>query len=173
MNASVRIFVIIKTMKKTAFIGQAMPKPPYPERPFGRTKLYDWFKEVGINEINFYYSAIVSYFPGVKNGSHIVPSKKDIETERPLLENFLLEIDPDIIVPIGKLAISECLCEEINSLNDVIGKKYFVKPFGLLNRFKVIIPLPHPSGASAWYYTPTNKKLLYQALQLLKEEISK
>jgi uracil-DNA glycosylase len=162
-------------MKSFAFVGQAMPKPPYPDQPFGRTKLYLWFESIGISEEYitnyFHFSALVSYFPGSKNGSHIVPSEKDILAELPLLKTFLDKTKPDVIVPIGKLAIGECLQQKIKSLEDIIGNKYFVDAFGLLGIPKTIIPLPHPSGASTWFYQDKNKKLLHKALLLLKSEL--
>jgi len=162
-------------MKGFAFIGQAMPKPPYPDRPFGRTKLYSWFESIGVSEEYikkyFSFSAVVSYFPGSKHGSHIVPSDKEIAAERPVLKVFLNKVKPDVIIPVGKLAINECLQQKIISLEEVVGKEYFADPFGLMGIKKIIIPLPHPSGASTWFYQKNNKELLGKALLLLKSEL--
>ena len=37
----------------------------------------------------------------------------------------------------------------------------------------VAIPLPHPSGASAWLNLPANRVLLAQALALVREELER
>lgn len=165
----------LKHMKKIAFIGQAMPKPPYPDKPFGRTHLYTWFESIGVTDKhiqdNFTFSAIVSYFPGSKNGSHIVPSESEILKERPNLIKFLLTTMPDVVVPVGKLAIGECLKQKVESLNNFIGEKYMVDPFGVMGSSKIVIPLPHPSGASSWFYKEENKRLLGKALNLIKTEL--
>jgi uracil-DNA glycosylase len=162
-------------MKKVALIGQAPPKVD-PERPFGRTKLYPWLNSVGIDfdiiDKYFIFSAVIDYFPGLnKNKGHAVPTPDQIRESRPRLKKLLLDFNPDIVVPIGKLSISECLGEEV-VLEDVIGKEFLNDPYNVFGIKKIIIPLPHPSGASTWIYQKENSKLLNEALNLLKKQIS-
>lgn len=75
-------------MKKVYVLGQAMPRSE-PSRPFGRTYLYKWLAEAGITETQieqgFAFGALVGYFPGSRNGSHLVPTPAQISEERPAL----------------------------------------------------------------------------------------
>ncbi len=170
---------IDNSQNKTVFVvGQAMPKPPYPPRPFGRTKLYSWFAQARIPEsyikANFHFGALVSFYPGSRNGNHIVPDHATITRERPQLIRKLNKINPDIILPVGKLAITYALSTspDCRSLTDCVGRSFVQRPFGWGDSDKLIIPLPHPSGASTWFYTDTNKQLLEQALQILRASLN-
>jgi len=160
-------------MKRVIFIGQAMPR--FKRSSHDWPLLNIWLNSIGITqkqiEKNFLYTALVNYFPGSKNGSHLVPTEEEITKERNRLQETIKKFNPDIIVTIGKLSMSHCLQTEVNLLKDFIGKTFEVDPYGLLNRKIFVIPLPHPSGASTWRHNPDNKKLLTKALNLLKENI--
>ena len=117
------------------------------------------------------YSALVDYFPGSVNGSHLVPTKEEIQKERSRLANTIKEFVPELVVPIGALSISYCLQQKIKHLVNVVGRKYFADPYGLYDKEVAIIPLPHPSGASTWRHKPENKLLLGSSLEILKKEI--
>lgn len=113
-------------------------------------------------------SAVCRCFPG-KNpkGGDRVPSKKEIEICSQWINKEIDLLQPKLILPVGKLAISQYL--EVNKLVDVIGKKFRTSVHG----FDVdIIPLPHPSGASTWHRSSPGKELLEQALILLSEHES-
>jgi uracil-DNA glycosylase len=71
---------------------------------------------------------------------------------------------PDLILPVGRAAIDSILGE--TKLADVVGKKFRRPVFGHLC---VVIPLPHPSGASPWVYR--NPRLHEKALALLRTEL--
>ena len=135
-----------------------------------------WLFSIGVTERqirkNFYYSALVDYFPGAKNGSHKVPTKSQIEKERKRLAETINNFNPDIVVPIGKLSISYCLNKRFNKLGGVIGKVYVVNPYNLFGRKLKVIPLPHPSGASTWLHNLANIKLFEKALELLRDYLS-
>ena len=144
-------------------------------RPFAWTAgktLFKWFESIGVVEQNFrkqvYMSAVCRCFPG-KNpkGGDRVPSKKEIEICSQWINKEIDLLQPELILPVGKLAISQYL--EVNKLVDVIGKKFRTSVHG----FDVdIIPLPHPSGASTWHRSSPGKELLEQALILLSEHES-
>jgi uracil-DNA glycosylase len=144
-------------------------------RPFAWTAgktLFKWFESIGIVEQNFrkqvYMSAVCRCFPG-KNpkGGDRVPSKKEIEICSQWINKEIELLTPKLILPVGKLAISQYL--EVNKLVDVIGKKFRT----CVNDIDVdIIPLPHPSGASTWHRSSPGKELLEQALILLSEHES-
>jgi uracil-DNA glycosylase len=69
---------------------------------------------------------------------------------------------PDLVLPIGKLAIEQFL--EFEKLTDVIGRSFSVTKYG---RTFDVIPLPHPSGASPWHRVEPGKTLLEHALRLI------
>jgi uracil-DNA glycosylase len=71
-------------------------------------------------------------------------------------------VNPRLIIPIGKLAIG-LFFEATLSLEDVIGTQ-------LERDGRVIIPLPHPSGASTWPNKPENKKRIARAIRLLRHQ---
>ena len=136
-------------------------------------------------------TAITKCYPG-KNDSgrgDRVPSKPEQELCQTFLRHELSLVAPRLIIPVGGLAISH-FYDPRKTLKDVIGTaKYLPEDqfmnllaggvFGLeiyqsyLDQFSRdghwIVPLPHPSGASIWPNKPENKKLIKQAIDLLKE----
>lgn len=161
-------------MKRVLFVGQAMPRVKW--TPYDWPSLNTWLYSLDITknqiEENFLYSALVDYFPGSKNGSHMVPTAAEIARERPRLIKTIKTFNPDIVVPIGKLSISQCLNLDFKLLTEILGKVYRVDPYFALGHDLDVIPLPHPSGASTWHHHPTHKKLLLQSLNLLKSHLS-
>ena len=144
-------------------------------RPFAWTAgktMFKWFESIGVAEQDFrrqvYISAVCRCFPG-KNpkGGDRVPDKKEIETCSQWLNKEIELLQPKLIIPVGKLAISQYL--PVNKLVDVIGKKIQQN----INGLDVdLIPLPHPSGASTWHRMSPGKELLAQALELLAKHES-
>src|SRR3972149_7011518 len=161
-------------MKRVIFLGQAMARSK--KDPHDWPSLNSWLYSIDITDgqikKNFFYSALVDYFPGAKNGSHRVPSKQEITKERSRLKNTINSFDPDIVVPIGRLSISYCLRTKKLSLRDYIGKTFISNPYRLLTKEVLIIPFPHPSGASTWHRKLKNKKLVKMALKTLKENLA-
>jgi uracil-DNA glycosylase len=160
-------------MKRTIFIGQAMPR--YKESPHDWKSLNLWLYSIGITDDHikkyFYYSALVNYFPGIKGGSHKVPTKDEIAKDRKRLKKTVADFDPEVVVPVGRLSISYCLGTKFGTLSDVLGKVYTSDPYRFLNVEKLVIPLPHPSGASTWKYQKENQIILANSLKLLKNHL--
>ena len=73
---------------------------------------------------------------------------------------------PDLIVTVGALALRRLL--GIPSLTEAIGKSYML-PHDLGDA--IVIPLPHPSGASGWLNDPANRARLGKALTHVKREL--
>ncbi len=140
-------------------------------KPFAWTAgktLFKWFNQIGLNEEEFrnlvYMTAVCRCFPGKKpRGGDRVPSKTEIKTCSRWLNKELELLQPKLILPVGKLAISQYI--EVKKLTDVIGK---VHPIELKGIQLDMIPLPHPSGASTWHITEPGKTLLQTALTLIK-----
>jgi uracil-DNA glycosylase family 4 len=75
---------------------------------------------------------------------------------------------PDLIVTVGALALRRLL--GIPSLTEAIGKSYTL-PHDLGDA--IVIPLPHPSGASGWLNDPANRARLGKALTHVKREVGR
>jgi uracil-DNA glycosylase len=71
---------------------------------------------------------------------------------------------PQLIVPVGGLAIRRLL--GIATLGDCIGKSY-------LHDGAIVVPLPHPSGASAWLNERANRARLGKALVHVRRELAR
>jgi uracil-DNA glycosylase len=71
-------------------------------------------------------------------------------------------LDPRVIVPVGGLASRRLL--GIARLDDCVGRRFELGG-------GVAIPLPHPSGASGWLNTSSNRGRLALALEALRAEL--
>ena len=141
-------------------------------RPFGWTAgktLFKWYGRIGVDEQTFrsnvYMAAVCRCFPG-KHPAHgdRVPDKTEIATCAQWLQKEIELLRPELIIPVGKLAITQLM--KVDKLKDVIGRTHQLEFY----KHQVeVIPLPHPSGASTWHNTEPGKTLLQHAL----EEISK
>jgi uracil-DNA glycosylase len=130
--------------------------------------MFRWFESIGIDEGHFrervYMAAVCRCFPG-KNpkGGDRVPSSQEISNCSGWLDREITLLEPQLIVPMGKLAISQFM--ETKKLVDVIGTMHT----GHRNNISTdIIPLPHPSGASTWHRREPGITLLHKALQLIR-----
>jgi uracil-DNA glycosylase len=160
-------------LSKILLVGQAPgDKEPVMQRPFAWTagkQLFKWFATLGVDEIAFrqrvYMAATCRCFPG-KNprGGDRVPSDVEVATCRPWLERELELLQPQLLIPIGRLAIQQFL--PAAPLVEQIGKSFAIAR----GRRRIdLIPLPHPSGASTWPRSEPGKSLTARALKLLGE----
>ena len=140
-------------------------------KPFAWTAgktLFKWFSELGFDEEKvrekIYFAAVCRCFPG-KNpkGGDRVPSELEVANCRTWLERELEILQPSLLIPVGKLAISQFM--EVDKLQTVIGKKFKQEIRGYSIE---IVPLPHPSGASTWHRREPGISLLKKALTHLK-----
>ncbi|WP_432742399.1 uracil-DNA glycosylase family protein [Methylobacter sp. G7] len=140
-------------------------------KPFAWTAgktLFKWFERIGLDEEAFrqrvYMAAVCRCFPGKKpKGGDRVPSPAEIGNCAGWLQAEIDLLKPDLILPIGKLAIGQLM--PVNRLNDVIGKLH---PITFHGHHTEAIPLPHPSGASTWHRTEQGYALLESALTTLQ-----
>jgi uracil-DNA glycosylase len=129
--------------------------------PAGK-RLMGWFERAGLSREEVYLSALCRCFPGkAKGGGDLVPSRAMIQNCRPHLLWELELLRPEVVAPVGGLAIKELL--GITRLSEAVGET--VRRDGI-----VYVPLPHPSGASTWLNTSENKERLDRALATLKEQ---
>lgn len=138
-------------------------------RPFsgaaGR-RLFRWLAEVGWDEDEFratqYLTAITRCYPGRSPGGRgdRVPSHTEQALCAPFLERELALVQPQIIVPVGRLAIRRFLGRV--SLDDVVG--HTIRD----GTGRWIVPLPHPSGANLWLNRPESRERVARALERLE-----
>lgn len=155
-------------------VGQAPGvKEPVLGRPFAWTAgktLFRWLESaLGWDEdaarSRIYFAAVCRCFPG-KNpkGGDRVPDESEIANCSGWLKREFEILKPQLVLPVGKLAISQFL--EFDSLAAVVGKTW---PVDYRGHRAELIPLPHPSGASTWHRMEPGKTLLQKSLRLLAE----
>jgi uracil-DNA glycosylase len=162
---------------RAMLVGQA---PGQTERGGGRpfagragTALFKWLQLAGLNEDSarrfFYISAITRCYPGPHAGGRgdRVPSPAERARCGDWLDDELRIIRPKLIVPVGRLAIERFV--GIQALSDVVGREHRLQHEGGTS---VVIPLPHPSGASSWIHQAGHMDLLHRSLDLLAVHVS-
>jgi uracil-DNA glycosylase len=138
------------------------------ERPFNAgsgTRLFGWLERAGIGEEWFrstqYMSSVTKCYPGRQSSGSgdRVPSKREQEICRPYLDQEIEFVNPQVIIPIGRLAINLFYPKKLK-LREIIGTQKEVEG-------RWIIPLPHSSGASRWHQIEENRQLITDAIKLI------
>jgi uracil-DNA glycosylase len=135
--------------------------------PAGR-RLVGWMTEVVgfASEERFrqqvYLAAVTRCFPGPSPGGKgdRRPSPSEIKRCGSWLDQELALVRPEIILLVGGLAIERFLGKA--RLDEVVGQ---VIPWD----DALLIPLPHPSGASTWLNHPYHKAQLHQGLERFRD----
>ncbi len=156
-----------KALARVMIIGQA---PGVTEveagRPFNAgsgTRLFKWLGEAGFEQNAFrseqYLTSVTKCFPGKSKsgGGDRVPSREEQILCRTYLNREIELINPELIIPVGRLAINLFFSASI-PLREIIGTEIRVD-----NR--TIVPLPHPSGASRWHQIAGNREKIVQAIE--------
>ncbi len=155
---------------KMMIIGQA---PGITEREAGRpfnagsgTRLFRWLEGAGIDETWFrttqYMTSVTKCYPGRQNtgSGDRVPTKVERDLCRPYLEHEIQFVDPEVIIPVGRVAINLYFPTKRN-LTEIVGREKEVDG-------RWVVPLPHSSGASRWHQKTSNRALIDQAVRLIK-----
>ena len=141
------------------------------ERPFNAgsgVRLFKWLVEAGIEENWFrstqYMTSVTKCYPGrsTSGSGDRVPTRTEQAICRPYLDQELEIIKSELIIPIGRLAI-EIFFPKASKLSEIIGT-------ALILDGCCIIPLPHPSGASRWHQTESNRFLIEKAISLIRNQ---
>lgn len=153
-------------------VGQAPgDKEPKLGRPFAWTAgktLFKWFESaLGWTEDQtrdrIYFAAVCRCFPGKRpEGGDRVPAPDEIEKCSVWLRREFELLQPELVLAVGKLAISQFLGER--PLADTIGRSFKITYAG---HVADLIPLPHPSGASPWHRIEPGKTMLGKAMALI------
>lgn len=160
------------TTSRVLLVGQAPgDKEPLLGRPFAWTAgktLFKWFAltpgwtEDEVRD-RIYFAAVCRCFPGKRpEGGDRVPAPEEIANCAEWLEREFVLLRPKLVLPVGKLAISQFLGER--PLVETIGQNF---PITYRGHTVDCIPLPHPSGASTWHHMEPGKTLLHRALALI------
>jgi len=134
--------------------------------PAGR-RLFRWLAQAGFDETEFRATqamvAITRCYPGPHPAGRgdRVPTRAEQALCAPWLEAELALIQPRVLIPIGGLAIGRFLGTD-RAMTDLIGERFE-------RDGRIIVPLPHPSGASQWFNMAENKERLARALEILAE----
>jgi uracil-DNA glycosylase len=185
-GAGVSPIVSLAVAPRVMLVGQAPGQveaqggKPFAGRA-GRT-LFRWFEQAGIDEITarrkIYIAAVTRCYPGPSPSGRgdRVPSIEEQQACAGWLESELAIIRPKVILPVGKLAIARFFAEQ--PLDRIIGKAHQMssgadKQIPLFARNDtMVIPLPHPSGASSWIHQGNHPQLLQQALRLIQTHVT-
>jgi uracil-DNA glycosylase len=143
-------------------------------RPFNAgsgQRLFKWLAEAGIEENWFrttqYMTAVTKCYPGrAKGGSgDRVPSRVEQALCRPFLDEEIRLVNPELIIPIGKLAI-ELFYPKGLKLTEIIGTEKNMNSYW-------VVPLPHSSGASRWHQIAENRELIQKAVVLIAAHMNR
>jgi uracil-DNA glycosylase len=137
-------------------------------RPFAGAagkRLRSWFVPYGLDDeerfrATFAMTAVMKCFPGRDPGGRgdRRPAPGQLARCAPWTERQIALLDPPVIVPVGGMAIAATLGPA--RLADVIGRRF-------REQDRDIVPLPHPSGASAWLNDAGNRELVARAVELI------
>jgi uracil-DNA glycosylase family 4 len=144
-----------------------------PRKPFaGRAgrELERWVKRAGFaGEDHFrsltYVTSVTKCFPGkaITGSGDRRPSGAEVAQCRPWLLGQMELQRPRLIILMGSLAIEQFTSHLPGGSLDVLVGRIFETDAG----GPLLLPLPHPSGASRWLNAPGHRTLLEQALSLL------
>jgi uracil-DNA glycosylase len=121
---------------------------------------------LGLSEDEFYETFYCASVTRCYPGKAVRGDRKPMREEQDLCEFWreweLRLLRPRLIVLVGVLAVERLLGPQ--SLRDCVGCRFAY-------RDAVAIPLPHPSGASAWPNAPANRRRLDEAISLIHAEL--
>jgi uracil-DNA glycosylase len=155
--------------QRALIVGQAPGiHEPVLGRPFAAAaglRLRRWFAAYGLEDedrfrATFAMTAVAKCYPGRVPGGRgdRRPSRAELAACAPWTAAQLRLLDPVLVVPVGGMAIEQLLGP--GRLADVIGTSRSVAG-------RLVVPLPHPSGASAWTNAPANRALVDRAVALI------
>ena len=114
----------------------------------------------------FYCASVTRCYPGRTSGGRgdRTPTPAERRLCAPWREEELRLLHPAIVLAVGGLAARVIIGAK--TLTECIGKSYLVDG-------AVVIPLPHPSGASSWLNDQTNRARLGKALTHARRELAR
>jgi uracil-DNA glycosylase len=112
----------------------------------------------------FYCASVTRCYPGRARSGR--GDRTPAPEEQRLCERWrdaeLRLLQPQLIVTVGGLAARRLL--GLTSVTDAVGRRYDLDG-------SVVIPLPHPSGASSWLNVPENRERVAAAVDVIKDAL--
>jgi uracil-DNA glycosylase len=114
---------------------------------------------------SFYCASVTRCYPGpaLSGRGDRTPTPREQELCSFWRDWELRMLRPRLIVPVGGLAIRRLL--GLSGLASCIGRRYELDG-------AVVVPLPHPSGASGWLNARSNRELTARAAALVRAELT-
>jgi uracil-DNA glycosylase len=114
----------------------------------------------------FYCASVTRCYPGrpASGRGDRTPTPREQDLCSFWREWELELIRPRLVVTVGGLAARRLL--GLKSVSEFVGRRYAYGD-------AVVIPLPHPSGASAWLNSPANRQLVAQAAAMIRSELAR
>jgi uracil-DNA glycosylase len=114
----------------------------------------------------FYCASVTRCYPGrpLSGRGDRTPTPREQDLCQFWRDWELELLRPDLIVTVGGLALKRML--GIATLTEAIGKSY-------TRNGAIVIPLPHPSGASGWLNEELNRARLGKALTHVRRELAR
>lgn len=116
--------------------------------------------------LTFYCASVTRCYPGraPSGRGDRAPTPRERELCAFWTDWELEHVRPRLIVPVGGLAIRRILGS--SRLAECVGRRYEVNG-------AMVVPLPHPSGASGWLNSPANRDLTTRAAALVRDELAR
>ncbi len=152
---------------------EAVRRLPFQGR--SRKVLMGWLIRAGFSSETqvrrrVYMTSVTKCFPGKgTGGGDRRPSRAEVDLCRSHLDRQLALIKPDLVILVGGLAHERFLPGR--PLTELVGRVFDLSGREISNRGRVqplLVPLPHPSGASRWLNAVENRELLERALRRLR-----
>lgn len=113
----------------------------------------------------FYCASVTRCYPGRTAGrGDRTPTPAEQRLCAPWRTEELRLLHPTLVLTVGGLAARAII--GARTLTECVGKSYLVDD-------AIVIPLPHPSGASAWLNDPVNRARLGKARAHARREIAR
>jgi uracil-DNA glycosylase family 4 len=114
----------------------------------------------------FYCASVTRCYPGrpVSGRGDRTPTPREQDLCQFWRDWELELLRPQLVVTVGGLALKRLL--GIATLTEAIGKSY-------TREGAIVIPLPHPSGASGWLNDAANRARLGKALTHVRRELAR
>jgi uracil-DNA glycosylase len=113
----------------------------------------------------FYCASITRCYPGKAPSGRgdRTPTPREQELCSYWREWEFRLVRPRLVVTVGSLALRRLLGK--SGLTECVGCRFDYE-------YGVVIPLPHPSGASGWLNDPANRQLVARAAETIRKELA-
>lgn len=152
---------------------EAVRRMPFQGR--SRKVLMGWLIRAGFSSETqvrrqVYMTSVTKCFPGKgTGGGDRRPTRAEVDLCASHLDRQLALIKPELLILVGGLAHERFLPGR--PLTELVGRVFDLSGREISNRGRVqplLVPLPHPRGASRWLNAVENRELLDRALRRLR-----